>query len=109
MSNSYVLEFTNDNFEEKVINSDIPVLVDFWATWCGPYRMITPVIDEVAKDFEGKIKVGKINVDTEPAIAARYNIRTIPTIIFFSGGEIVNTQIGFKTKEEFVDIINKLI
>lgn len=91
---------TNDNFDEEVLNSDKPVLVDFWADWCGPCKMLAPIIEEVAKDLEGTIKVGKLNVDEAPDIAARYGISSIPTLIVFKDKEEKNRGVGVMTKAQ---------
>lgn len=87
------LEITDANFEE-VINTDQPVLVDFWAEWCGPCKMIGPVVEELAEDFEGKAVIGKVNVDENPETAAKFGIRSIPTLLVLKGGEIVDKQVG---------------
>ncbi len=100
---------TDKNFNEEVINSQTPVLVDFWAVWCGPCKMIGPVIAEIAQEFEGKIKVGKVNVDENQATAARYGIRGIPTLLFFKGGELVNQVVGVQPKAKLVELINKIL
>lgn len=92
------LEITESNFEEVVLNSDQPVLVDFWAEWCGPCRMVGPLVDELHTEYEGKAVVGKVNVDQQSAIAAKYGIRNIPTILFFKNGEIVDKQVGAAQK-----------
>ena len=91
---------TDSNFEEVVLKSELPVLVDFWATWCGPCRMLGPVVADVAKEQEGKILVGKVNVDENPNLARRFGIRSIPTLMLFKGGEAVNTSLGFIPKDK---------
>jgi len=88
------LEFTDANFESEVLNSPVPVLVDFWATWCAPCRMIAPIIDQVSTEIEGVAKVGKIDIDQNQAIAAKYGIRSIPTMLFFKNGQVVDTIVG---------------
>lgn len=87
-------KFTTGNFQEKVLNSDKPVLVDFWAEWCGPCRMIGPIVEEIAKEYDGKAVVGKLNVDENPEIAANYGIRSIPTLLVFKGGQLVDKVVG---------------
>ena len=99
------ITITNNNFEAEVINSEIPVLVDFWAAWCGPCRMLAPIIDEVAKEYEGKVKVGKVNVDEEQELAVRYGIASIPTVILFKNGAIANKTIGFGSKAQITDML----
>ena len=96
---------TSDNFESEVIASEIPVLVDFWATWCGPCKMLGPVISQIAEENEGKVKVGKVNVDEEDELAAQYGIQSIPTVLLFKGGEVVEQSLGFKPKAFFEDLI----
>ncbi|HHV74652.1 MULTISPECIES: thioredoxin [unclassified Thermoanaerobacterium] len=98
---------TKDNFQEEVVNSNIPVLVDFWAEWCGPCRMVSPIIEELAEDYEGKVKVGKINVDEENELAMQFRIMSIPTIGLFKGGKMVDKIIGARPKSDFEDFINR--
>ena len=95
------LEITDNNIKE-VLSTDLPVLVDFWAEWCGPCRMVGPTIDQISKEFEGKAVVGKVNVDNNPDTAAEYGIRNIPTILFFKNGEVVDKVVGVVPKEQLV-------
>jgi thioredoxin 1 len=103
------LEITNDNFEAEVIQSDVPVMVDFWAAWCGPCRMIAPIVEELAEAYEGKAKIGKLDVDSNQEVAAKYKIMSIPNVLFFKGGEVVDQVIGAVPKKQFVEKIDKLV
>lgn len=101
------VDVSDSKFQEEVIKADQPVLVDFWASWCGPCRMIAPVLEEIAADYEGKLKVAKVNVDDNPDTAARYSVMSIPTLMLFKNGEPVQTIVGFRRKEDLKDIIDK--
>ena len=92
------IEVTESNWEDMVINSDIPVLVDFWAEWCGPCKMIAPAVHELALEYDGKLSVGKLDVDSSPNIAMKYGVRSIPALIFFKNGEAVHTIVGARPK-----------
>ena len=96
---------TKENFENEVLNSAKPVLVDFWAQWCGPCRMLGPIIEEIANDYEGKVKVGKVNVDEQPNLASKYGIASIPTVIVFKNGKPEKTLVGLRSKNEIENMI----
>lgn len=97
-----VIEVTDANFQEEVLDSDIPVIVDFWAAWCGPCRMVGPIVEEIAKDQEGKVKVGKLNVDDNREVATRYQIMSIPTILKFENGEVARQVVGAMPKAALI-------
>lgn len=107
MASEDVVILNEGNFEEEVINSSVPVLVDFWAVWCGPCSMIAPVVDEIAQEMKGKVKVGKVNVDESPALAGRYGIRAIPTLLIFKNGKVVDQIIGVQPKAAIIASLNK--
>ena len=107
MASSDVVTLEDSTFEKEVLKSDIPVLVDFWAVWCGPCKAIAPVVDQVAKDFKGKVKVGKMDIDQHTAVAQRYNIRSIPTLLVFKGGQVVDTVVG-ADRTRIVDSVKKV-
>jgi len=104
-----VLEFTDDNFEKEVTQSDQPVLVDFWAEWCMPCKMLAPVIDELATEFEGKVKVGKLDTDANRDVAVKLGISAIPTVILFQGGEVAHKFVGVSPKKDFVDKLQEIL
>jgi thioredoxin 1 len=103
------LEITDANFEETVLNSDKPVMVDFWAAWCGPCRMVGPIIEEISNDYEGKAVVGKVDVDANQEFAAKYGVRNIPTVLIFKNGEVVGRQVGVAPKNAYSDAIDALL
>ncbi|MCL4128518.1 UNVERIFIED_CONTAM: hypothetical protein GTU68_031597 [Idotea baltica] len=92
------LEFTDTNFQETVLDSDKVAVVDFWAPWCGPCKVIGPIVDELAKDYDGKVNIGKVNVDDNPEISLKYGVRNIPTVLFIKNGEVVDKQVGVAPK-----------
>ncbi|MEB3300824.1 MAG: thioredoxin [Cyanobacteriota bacterium] len=100
---------TDASFEQDVLNSDVPVLVDFWAPWCGPCRMVAPIVDEIAKEFDGKLKVFKLNTDENPNVASQYGIRSIPTLMIFKGGAKVDTVVGAVPKTTLSGTIAKYL
>jgi thioredoxin 1 len=100
------LEITTTNFQGEVVESDVPVLVDFWAEWCGPCRMVGPVVDEISEDYAGRIKVAKLDVDAEPGLASRFGVLSIPTIVLFKDGEVIEQSVGAKPKDRLVRELN---
>lgn len=104
-----VNEVTDSSFNDEIINSSTPVLVDFWAPWCGPCKSIAPILEEISQEFDGKIKIAKLNVDDNPQTPTKYNVRGIPNLIFFKDGEVVEQIVGAVPKEQLVSAINKIV
>jgi thioredoxin 1 len=103
------LTFTDQNFDELVLKSDKPVIVDFWAEWCGPCRMVGPIISELAEEYEGKAVIGKLDVDSNPGVTGQFRVRNIPTILFFKNGEVVEKQVGAVPKATLVAKLENLL
>ena len=100
-----IVALSTETFNQEVLHSDLPVLVDFWASWCGPCRMLSPIVDEIGTELEGKIKIGKVNVDEEPALAASYGVMSIPTLILFKEGNVAGSSVGVRPKAELMKFI----
>lgn len=103
------ITFTDQNFQDDVLKSDTPVVVDFWAPWCGPCRVVSPIIEELAKDYEGKVKVGKMNVDDNPNTAGEYGVMSIPTVMIFKGGQPVKAMVGAQGKDSYKRTIDEVV
>ncbi len=99
------IKITKDNFEQEVLHSQKSVLIDFWATWCGPCRMIAPIIEEIANEADGEYKVGKVNVDEEPELATAFGVSSIPMLVVVKDGKVVNSMVGFRPKEEILELL----
>lgn len=100
---------TQQNFDAEVLSSELPVLVDFWATWCGPCKMLAPTVEEIAEEYEGRIKVGKVNVDDVPALAVRYGIESIPTLLLFKNGTLIDASVGYVKKDALTAMFKDFI
>ncbi len=107
MASEKIQTLTDSNFDQSVIKSSVPVLVDFWAEWCGPCRRLAPTVDELATDYDGRVTVGKLNVDENPSVSMRYNIRGIPTLLLFKAGQIVEQVVGLADKDSLKKILEK--
>jgi thioredoxin 1 len=109
MASNDVVTLQDSTFDAEVLKSDVPVLVDFWAVWCGPCKAIAPVVDDVAREYKGKLKVGKLDVDSHQAVPQKFGIRSIPTLLLFKGGRVVDTIVGSVPRSKLVDSINKVV
>ncbi|MEE3232812.1 MAG: thioredoxin [Candidatus Latescibacterota bacterium] len=104
-----LMEFTEANFDNEVVQASVPVVVDVFATWCGPCKIIAPIIEEIAGDYQGRVKVGKLDADAEQKIAADYQVRGLPTVLFFKNGEVADSQVGAANKAQYVEKIEALL
>lgn len=104
-----MLEFNESNFEQEVLKSDVPVVVDFWATWCQPCLKLGPIVEELAGDYEGKVKFGKLNIENEQALAAKYGVMSIPTLLYFKDGEVKNQTVGLMPKKKLIQAVEKVL
>lgn len=102
-----ILKIDESNFDSEVIKSDIPVLVDFFATWCGPCKMISPMLDEISDEMQGKIKICKVDIDVSPELATKYGVMSVPTLMFMKKGDIIDTSVGGKSKDDILNMISK--
>ena len=107
MAGEKIITITKDNFDSEVINSDKPVLLDFWAQWCGPCRAVAPIMEELSTEFEGQAKIGKVNVDEQGELAAKFRIMSIPTVMLFKQGQVAEKVIGARSKADFTDMVRK--
>lgn len=109
MAGANTQTFDDANFETEVLQSPIPVLVDFWAEWCGPCRMVAPIIDELATEYAGRVKVGKVDIDKAQKLAARYSVNSIPTVMVFQGGKVVQNMLGLRAKNAYKAVLDQLV
>jgi thioredoxin 1 len=108
MASPLIVALTAENFAQQVLQSPVPVLVDFWAEWCGPCKMIAPLLDELADEYEGKVKIGKVNIDEQQTLASEYGIRAIPTLLLFSKGQVADQIVGARSKRDFKTSLDRV-
>jgi thioredoxin 1 len=108
MSSSIIVTLTESNFDDEVLRAGTPVLVDFWAEWCGPCKMIAPILDELASEYDGKVKIGKVNIDDHQSIATRFGIRAVPTLLIFKDGEVAEQVVGMRSKRDLKANLDKV-
>ena len=108
MAATNIINLTQDNFSKEVLESPTPVLVDFWAEWCGPCKMIAPVLDELAEEYDGRVRIGKVNIDNEQGLAAEYGVRAIPTLLLFQKGQVAEQIVGLKSKRDLKNTFDKV-
>jgi thioredoxin 1 len=108
MAGLNIVNLTQDNFAKEVLESSTPILVDFWAEWCGPCKMIAPVLDELAEEYDGKVRIGKVNIDNEQGLAAEYGVRAIPTLLLFQKGQVAEQIVGLKSKRDLKNSFDKV-
>lgn len=109
MASEYIIELSSDNFDREVLQSEMPVLVDFWAEWCGPCKMLSPLLEELAVEYAGKVKIGKVNIDNEGSLSLQYNIQSIPTLLIFKKGQITRQHNGLKSKASLKESLDSTI
>jgi thioredoxin 1 len=109
MASPLIVALTQENFAQQVLQSPVPVLVDFWAEWCGPCKMIAPLLDELADEYDGKVKIGKVNIDDQQPLAAEYGIRAIPTLLLFSKGQVADQIVGARSKRDFKNSLDRVV
>lgn len=108
MAGLNIINLTQDNFAKEVLESSTPILVDFWAEWCGPCKMIAPVLDELAEEYDGRVRIGKVNIDNEQGLAAEYGVRAIPTLLLFQNGQVAEQIVGLKSKRDLKNSFDKV-
>ena len=108
MASPLIVALTQENFAQQVLQSPVPVLVDFWAEWCGPCKMIAPLLDELADEYDGKVRIGKVNIDEQQALAAEYGIRAIPTLLLFDKGQVADQIVGARSKRDFKNSLDRV-